>query len=303
MATRKSMKDLAAAIPGEAGVANPAELAALAARIRLRIIEMCHRSRTAHLGSALSCVDILTVAAFAALRLDPSRPDDPDRDRLLLSKGHAAPALFATLAARGFFPDSLLDSYAQPGSCLEEHPGPGCAPGVEAASGSLGHGLGLGLGMALAAGLRGAPTRVMVVLSDGECNEGSVWEAAMLASGRCASNLTAVIDFNKWQATDRSCQVMGLEPLAEKWRAFGWDAVEVDGHDMASLLAELSKPGRGKPKAVVAHTIKGKGVSFMEDDNNWHYRTPKDADLARAREELGPQAEAGPQAGATGGRR
>lgn len=266
-----------------------AKLEAVARQIRGKLVEMSHRAKTPHLGSSLSCVDILVAAYWSALRLDLENPLAPGRDRLILSKGHAATALYATLAYRGFFPLSLLDTYAQPGSCLAEHPGPGCAPGVEAATGSLGHGLSLGLGMALAGRVQGQSYRVFVVMSDGECNEGSVWEAAMFAPARCLDNVMVIIDFNKWQATGRSCEVMALRPLKEKWESFGWSAFEVDGHDMRQLVEVLAQvpDGRGKPIAVVAHTVKGKGVSFMEDDNNWHYRIPTVEEVKLAHRELG----------------
>ena len=193
------------------------------------------------------------------------------------------------LALRGFFPESLLDTFGQNGGCLAEQPAPRCVPGVEAATGSLGHGLGIGLGMALAARIQKRPFRVVVVLSDGECNEGSVWEAALLAPAKHADNLVAIIDFNKWQATDRSQQVTALDPLREKWSAFGWTTHEVDGHDLPALARVLARvpDGSGRPIAIVAHTVKGRGVSFMEDDNNWHYRIPTADEVSAARKELG----------------
>ncbi len=266
-----------------------ADLEATAASIRGRLVELSHAAKTAHLGSSLSCVDILVAAYWRAMRIDPALSDDPNRDRFILSKGHAATALYATLAARGFFSPGLLASYAEEGGHLPEHPSPGCLPGVEVATGSLGHGLSLGLGMALAGRIQGRSYRVFVTLSDGECNEGSVWEAAMFAAAQKADNLLAIVDFNKWQATGRSQEVMALEPLADKWRAFGWSAYEVDGHSIEALSEILSNlpDGTGKPIAVVAHTVKGKGVSFMEDDNNWHYRIPTAEEVVRAREELG----------------
>lgn len=265
------------------------ELDAVARRIRGRVVEMSHTARTPHLGSSLSCVDILVAAYWGALAVDPRRPEDSERDRLILSKGHAATALYATLAERGFFPLELLDTYAKPGSRLAEHPAPRCVPGVEAATGSLGHGLSLGLGMALAGRIRGHSYRVLVVMSDGECNEGSVWEAAMLAPAQRLANVAVVIDYNKWQATGRSNEVMALQPLAQKWEAFGWSAREVDGHDLGALVESLRRvpDGSGKPVAVVAHTVKGKGVSFMEDDNNWHYRIPTADEVSEARRQLG----------------
>ncbi|MBF0304341.1 MAG: transketolase [Alphaproteobacteria bacterium] len=260
-----------------------------AALLRARIIETSHRTGTPHLASCLSCVDILTALYFEVLRLDPARPDLPGRDRFLLSKGHAAPALFQVLAMRGFYPESRLDTYGEDGGVFGEHPpAGGQVPGIEAATGSLGHGLPIGLGMALAARLAGRDNRVFVVLGDGECNEGSVWEAAMMAAAQRMDNLTIIVDYNKWQATGRSDEVLALAPLADKWRAFGWSAVEIDGHDMAAVVDALKRPPEaGRPTAIVAHTIKGRGVSFMEDDNNWHYRIPGKDEVLAARRELG----------------
>jgi transketolase len=258
-------------------------------RIRGRIIELSHRSKTPHLGGSLSCVDILTAAYWSFLKIDPQNPANPDRDRFILSKGHAALALFTTLAERGFFSQSILDTFAQPGSSLEEHPSLGSAPGVEASSGSLGHGLPIGLGMALAARIQKRPYRVLVVMSDGECEEGSVWEAAMFAPIHGLDNLITVIDYNKWQATGRSNEIMALESLAQKWEAFGWRTYQVDGNDLKALvdLFQLLPDGSGKPSAIIANTIKGKGVSFMEDDNNWHYRIPTLEEVTAAKKELG----------------
>lgn len=249
---------------------------------------MSHRSGAAHLGSALSCVDMLLAAYAAAVRIDPNQPTDPKRDRLILSKGHAAPALYAVLAERGLIPHELLATFGVPGGCLPEQMGPACVPGVEAATGSLGHGLPLGVGMALASRIQQSGFRVVVAMSDGECNEGSVWEAAMFAAGRKLDNLTLMVDYNKWQATGRSNEVMALEPLAGKFAAFGWSAVDVDGHDLSALTSHLSQLPRepGKPTALVCHTVKGRGVSFMEDDNNWHYRIPTQDEVLAAWKEL-----------------
>lgn len=263
-------------------------LEALARDLRYQIVQLSHDAGTPHLGSALSCVDILVAAQWRALRINPARPDDPNRDRFILSKGHAATALYAVLAGRGFFPESLLDGYARPGSALGEHPAPHCAPGVEVATGSLGHGLPIGIGMAMSARLAQCDYRVFVVMSDGECNEGSVWEAALFAPAQKLGRLVVVIDYNKWQATGRSEEVMALPSLVAKWRAFGWNAVEVDGHDLGALCGALEQdfPENGAPTAIIAHTVKGRGVSFMEDDNNWHYRVPNDEELAAAGAEL-----------------
>ena len=169
---------------------------------------------------------------------------------------------------------------------MAEHPGPNCLPGVEAATGSLGHGLPIGLGHALAARIQNRCYRVFVLMSDGECNEGSVWEAAMMASAQSLDNLTVIVDFNKWQATGRSEEVLNLAPLADKWRSFGWDIVEVDGHDVGAIENLLRESAERQPRAIIAHTVKGKGVSFMEDDNNWHYRIPTSAEVFAAKLEL-----------------
>jgi transketolase len=269
---------------------DEAALKRIAARLRGRVVEMSHAAQAAHLASALSCCDILAAAYWHALRIDPKKPDDPLRDRFILSKGHAAAALYAALAFRGFYEEAVLDTYCQDGGKLAEHPPAHGLPGVEAATGSLGHGLSIGAGMALAARINGQRYRVFVVLSDGENNEGSVWEAAMFAAGQKLANLCVVVDYNKWQATARSNETLALAPLREKWAAFGWDAHEVDGHDVADLarrLAAIPDHGEGKPVALVANTVKGKGVSFMEDDNNWHYRAPTADEVRKAHVELG----------------
>lgn len=270
-------------------IENGNDLKKVARLIRADLVQMSHRSRAAHLGSALSCVDILVAAYWGVLSLNVQDPRNPGRDRFILSKGHAAAALYATLAQRGFFSLDWLDTFGRPGSCLPEHPGPFCAPGVEAATGSLGHGLGLGIGMALAGKIKNRSFRVYALLSDGECNEGSVWEAAMFAPAQALDNVTAIIDFNRWQATDRSEQVLALQPFKQKWEAFGWSTYEVDGHDLGQLIPLMRQvpDGSGKPVAIIAHTVKGKGVSFMEDDNNWHYRIPNESEVQTALKELG----------------
>ncbi len=269
---------------------DPHALGLIASQLRARIIATSSRTGTPHLGSCLSCVDLLTVLYYAQLRIDPSHPRDPGRDRFILSKGHAAPALFQILAMRGFYPESWLDAYGEDGSVFAEHPPtPDHLAGIEAATGSLGHGLPMGLGMALAARIQKRSYKVYAVLSDGECNEGSVWECAMLAAAQRVSNLCAIVDFNKWQATGRSQEVMALDSLVDKWRAFGWDTCEIDGHDMNAIQQALARfpSASGKPTAIIAHTVKGKGVSFMEDDNNWHYRIPTAEEVLLAKRELG----------------
>jgi transketolase len=262
------------------------QLDGISAAIRHRLVRMSHEAGTAHLGGALSCVDLLVALYGKILRVDPAQPEDPSRDRLVFSKGHAVSALYATLAFHDFFPASRLDAYNQPGSGLPEQPAPGCAPGIEWATGSLGHGLGVGLGMALASAINALSYSTYVILSDGECQEGSVWEAAMLAPRLSTSPLTAIVDFNGWQATGRSREIMQMEPLVEKWRSFGWEAFEINGHDISEILDVLRRPYEGNPRAIVARTVKGRGVSFIEDDNNWHYRSPSADEVKKAGVEL-----------------
>lgn len=264
------------------------ELDLLSARMRLASIIMSHKSGAAHLGSALSCIDLIVALYFRIMDISVDNFDNSERDRFILSKGHAATALYSVLAEKGFFSIESLKSFGNRFSMLEEHPTPKIQ-GVEAATGSLGHGLPIALGMSLGARLKGFNNKTFVIMSDGECNEGSVWEAALFAAAQKLTNLYVIIDFNRWQATGRSMDVLALDPLAEKWRAFGWDVAEIDGHNFDQILFELSrvKPSNQKPTAIVAHTVKGKGVSFMEDDNNWHYRSPNNEEVAMAAEELG----------------
>ena len=249
---------------------------------------MSHAASAAHLASALSCIDIVAVLYHAVLQLDPFNPQWEDRDRFILSKGHAATALYAALAYRGFLTEGDLKTYGKVGSLLEEHPSPKLS-GVEAATGSLGHGLPCGCGVALAARIRGRAYRTFVLMSDGECNEGSVWEASMFAAANRLGNLCAFVDYNKWQATGRSQEVLALDPLADKFQKFGWLVHEIDGHDHQQILrsAQSILMGTAQPTMVIAHTVKGKGVSFMEDDNNWHYRIPTLEEIRLAKIELG----------------
>jgi len=264
-------------------------LSLIAKKVRGKIIEMSHKTGAAHLGSALSCVDILVALYWDVLNIDPQNPKNPERDRFILSKGHAASALYATLAFRGFYPVEDLELYAKDGGLLAEHPLPESIPGLEVATGSLGHGLSIGAGMALASKIKKENYRVYVLISDGECNEGTTWEAALFASARRLDNLVVIIDYNKWQATGRSKEIMALEPLDRKWDSFGWNTHIGDGHNMDEMTHILKNipDGSGRPVAIVAHTIKGKGVSFMEDDNNWHYRIPSRDEVIMALKELG----------------
>lgn len=260
----------------------------LAAQFRARVVEMSHAAQAAHLASSLSCVDLVAVLYHSVLNLDPYQPKWEDRDRFILSKGHAATALYVALAYKGFLTDDDLKTYGKAGSLLEEHPSPKL-PGVEAATGSLGHGLPCGCGIALAGRIKGQNYRTFVLMSDGECNEGSVWEASLFAAANRLGNLCAFVDFNKWQATGRSREVLALDPLADKFRSFGWEVHEIDGHDHQQVLESVRSVSidQQKPTMIVAHTIKGKGISFMEDDNNWHYRIPSIEEVQLAKAELG----------------
>lgn len=263
------------------------DLNKIASRIRLNVLELSNAAKSAHVGSCLSCVDALVALYFGSMNISPDTAAHPERDRLIFSKGHCAAALFCALAARGFFPQERLFEIFNKNGGVQEHPNYNELPGVEATAGSLGHGLPVGLGLAVAARIAGMPYKVYVIVGDGECNEGSIWEAAMLAGAQKTSNLHVLVDYNKWQATGRSGEIMALEPMADKWRACGWDVAEIDGHDISAIMAALEKrKNAGNPLAVVAHTIKGKGVSFMENDNNWHYRIPTVEEIALARKEL-----------------
>lgn len=267
----------------------PESTTELARRIRSHVLRMVHRAKASHVGSCFSMSDLLAVLYGAVLRVDPHRPDWSDRDRFLLSKGHAAAAIYAVLAERGFFPTSWLDTYCCDDSRLAGHITHYGVPGVEVSSGSLGHGLSLACGMALAGKRDQCPYRVFALLSDGECDEGSIWEAALFAPHHRLDNLIAIVDYNKIQSFGTVRQVLDLEPFADKWRAFGWSVREVDGHDHAQILDALQAVPfeTTRPSLVLAHTVKGKGVSFMEDRLEWHYRSPDEGQLAEALAELG----------------
>ena len=260
---------------------------ALAKTVRRHALRMVHRAKASHIGSALSIADIVAVLYGRVLHVDPANPRLADRDRFILSKGHACVAVYAALAARGFFPEEDLLRYGQDHSELMNHISHK-VPGVEFSTGSLGHGLPFGVGKALAAKRRGQAWRTFVVLSDGEWGEGSNWEACMFASHHQLDNLVAVIDYNKLQSLTTVAETLGLEPLADKLAAFGWAVREVDGHDHAALADALggSPWVPGKPSVVIAHTTKGKGVSCMENTVKWHYSSPNDAQLAQALSEL-----------------
>ncbi|HEV2343227.1 MAG TPA: transketolase [Actinocrinis sp.] len=258
-------------------------LDSVAARIRSHVVDMCAGPEGGHLGGAFSCADVLTALYFSVLNVDPDRPDDPERDRFLLSKGHAAVGLYATLAERGFFPVGELAGYGRPGSRLMGHP-VRAVPGVELPTGSLGHGLALGCGFALAARYAGRASRTFVLLGDGELQEGSVWEAAIAAASLRLDRLIAVVDRNGLQLTGATEGIAPMEPLAERWRSFGWAVRDVDGHDPARLAEHLgAAPWEpGKPSVLIARTVKGQGLPFLAGRSASHYVTLSPRNHARA---------------------
>lgn len=266
---------------------NPKSTRDFARTLRTHAVRMVAQTHTSHIGTCFSMGDLLACLYGGILRVDPKKPQWADRDRFILSKGHGVAILYAALAERGFFPVADLAKYAQDGSPLTSHPNH-LVPGVEFSTGSLGHGLPVGCGLALAAQRGGQAWRTIVLMSDGELDEGSNWEAFLFAAHHRLDNLIAIVDYNKIQSLGRVSEVMGLEPLTDKFRAFRWSVREIDGHDHAAIHAAVqSAPWEtGKPSIVVAHTVKGKGVSFMEDKLLWHYRSPDAGELARALEEL-----------------
>lgn len=271
---------------------NPAPSAegvrAFAKRLRLTALRMVHEARSAHIGGSFSMAELLAALYGGILRVDPARPAWPDRDRFILSKGHACAAYYAALAERGFFPKDWLETFYRDGGRLAGHASHTGVPGIEFSTGSLGHGLSVATGMALAGKRDGASWRVFTLLSDGECDEGSTWEPALFAPQHRLDNLVAIIDYNKIQSLGRTRDIIDLDPFADKWEAFGWAVREIDGHDSEAVVRTLSsvpfEPGR--PSCVIAHTVKGKGVSFMEDDLLWHYRNPAGDEYAAAVKEL-----------------
>jgi transketolase len=262
-------------------------IAQFAAKIRAHALRMVHSVNASHIGTSLSMADILSVLYVRVLRVDPARPDCPERDRLIVSKGHGAAILYAALAERGFFPVEWLADYCQDGSKLMGHVSHH-VPGVEVSTGSLGHGLPIGCGMALAAKREGQLHRVFVILSDGELDEGSNWEAVLFAPHHQLDNLTVIVDYNQIQSFGSVKDVLDLTPLQAKWEAFRWSAKEIDGHDLMQLEGALSQVPfeTGKPSVIIAHTVKGKGVSFMENQLAWHYKSPSKEQLEQALREV-----------------
>lgn len=255
--------------------------------IRKRSFQMVFEARQGHPGGDMSATDVLAALYFDGMRFDPANPTDPRRDRFIMSKGHCTGALYSTLAKAGFFPEEELSTYMQPLSRLNGHPNRNKIPGVETNTGPLGHGMPVAVGIAIAGQIDRADYRVFVITGDGELQEGSNWEAAMTAGHRKLANLTLIVDRNRLQQGARTEDTVGLEPLGDKWRAFGWDVVEVDGHDVEALLPLLDgSQTRDRPLCIIANTIKGKGVSFMEDQASWHHGVPNVEQFAQAIEEL-----------------
>jgi transketolase len=263
------------------------ELEAKAKEIRRLIVSMLAKAGSGHPGGSLSATDLITALYFAVLRHNPKEPGWLQRDRFHLSKGHCCPLWYAVLAEAGYFPKEKLFTLRQLGSVLQGHPDKR-TPGVDVASGSLGQGLSVALGMSLAAKMDKKDLRVYVLLGDGEIQEGNIWEAAMAAAHYKCDNLCAILDYNGFQIDGRTCDIMNLEPIVAKWQAFGWQAIEIDGHNMQEILSAYKKAGetKGRPSIIIAHTIKGKGVSFMENVVDFHGRAPTKEEAQKALKEL-----------------
>jgi transketolase len=272
---------------------DDAKLAAIATQCRVQIIRMLTHAGSGHPGGSLSVIDLVTTLMFERMRHDPKRPDWPDRDRLILSKGHAVPALYAAMAQAGYFPEEQLITLRKLGSPLQGHPDRVALPGIEAATGSLGQGLSIAVGMALGLRTAGSPARVYCIMGDGEIQEGQVWEAAMAAPelgqpDHPLDNLVVILDYNRIQLDDFVAKIRDLEPVAAKWKAFRWPVIEIDGHDISQIRKALdqAEATKGGPTFIVAHTVKGKGVSFMENNVEWHGKAPKPAEAIQAIREI-----------------
>lgn len=258
-------------------------LADQAQKLRRMVLDLTHQGQCGHPGGSLSLAEIMSCMYFHVLKIDAQKPMWDDRDRLILSKGHAAPIYYSALAEAGFFSPELLATYGQLDTILQGHPDMH-TPGVDMSSGSLGQGLSPALGIALGAKLRGKNFRVYAVLGDGECQEGQIWEAAMVAPRFALDNLTVIVDKNRLQLTDFTDNAIPVDPLGDKWKAFNWHVIEIDGHSVPEILSALAEAQqtKGKPTAIIAHTTKGKGVSFMEDQAIWHAKPPSDVEYEQA---------------------
>lgn len=261
---------------------------AIAREIRREILKATAAAKSGHPGGSLSLAEIMTVLYFDEMKVDANDPQNPERDRFVMSKGHATPVLYATLALKGFFPVAELASFRQINSRLQGHPDMKHIPGVDFTTGSLGQGLSGALGMALAGKLDHSPRRVYTIIGDGECQEGQIWEAAMAASHYKLDNLVVILDYNNLQICGEICDVMNIEPIQDKWKAFGWHVIELDGHDFSQIRAALqgARATKGQPTLLLAHTLKGKGISFMENKAEWHGSAPNAEQLALALAEL-----------------
>ncbi len=258
----------------------------LSTQIRRSILDLIYKTKSPHIGPSFSIVEILVSLYFKFLNISPDDSSNPERDRFILSKGHSCATLYAVLAERGFLSKDDLDGFAVNGGVFEQHPNHDLTRGIEVSTGSLGHGLSIGAGMALSGKVDNKGYKVYVLLSDGELNEGSVWEAILFAGHHRLNNLVAIVDYNKIQALGYTKNILDLEPFGEKWKSFGWNVNEIDGHNYEQIFDSLSSLSHEKPNVVVLHTVKGKGVSFMEDKLLWHYRAPDDNEYKLALEEL-----------------
>ena len=264
------------------------DLSALCRQLRQDVLEMIHAADSGHPGGSLSAVEILTALYFDVMKVDPKNPSDPQRDRFILSKGHAAPILYAVLARKGYFDPAILPTLRSLGSPLQGHPHMHMLPGLDCSSGSLGQGLSIANGLAFAAKKQNKASRTYCLMGDGEVQEGQVWEAAMTAAHFGLDNVCAIVDNNGVQLDGTTAEIMGVEPLGEKFRAFGWHVIDCDGHDLEALLAAFKEAAetKGKPTVIVAKTVKGKGVSFMENQCGWHGKAPNKEELAAALAEI-----------------
>lgn len=262
------------------------QLNQLACKLRRKTLDIICKTKSPHIGPSLSIVEILTALYFNFLRVSAENTLDPNRDRFILSKGHACATLYVVLAEKGFIPEEELDGFSKNDGTLEQHPNFDLNKGIEVSTGSLGHGLSVGVGMALAAKVDRKTFRTCVLLSDGELNEGSIWEAIMFAAHHRLNNLIAFVDRNRMQALGHTKDIIDLDPLARKWESFGWKAQEIDGHSISAILESLNNLSTQQPNVLILNTIKGKGVSFMENELLWHYRCPDEAEYMKAVEEL-----------------
>ncbi len=264
------------------------ELQSLAKLVRREIIEMTGAAGTGHPGGSLSAVELVVELFFDYMHIDPKNPKWPGRDRFILSKGHAAPVLYASMAEAGYTPVDKLNTLRKLGSIYQGHPDVRFIPALEASTGSLGEGLSIALGMGLAARMNGSPSRAYCMLGDGEVQEGQIWEAAMAGAFHKLDNVVCIVDHNRIQLDGFVVDIMGIEPLADKWRAFGWHAIEIDGHDFLAVQGAYreAEATKGKPTCIVAHTVKGKGVSFMENNPKFHGTAPTPAEVKLALQEL-----------------